>query len=190
MGVEQDIALSHVKHGDKGYIKLMLTFRPEIIAKNRKNTSTFSTAGRAATQIGHLPVSAGKGVLNGVTGVFRRGHGSDSSDDERSPVKESNGGPPVPVPGPAAAVAAAAAAAVPAGQAQVTQSGASLMPVSATFPSLTANGNNASSEPGTLRVSVLDAKDLSTSDTKPYVAVRVGDKEQKTKHIKSSTPEW
>ena len=56
------------------------------------------------------------------------------------------------------------------------------------FPS---QDNTTSSEPGTLRVTVIDAKDLASSDVKPYVVVRVGDKEQKTKHAsKTSTPEW
>ena len=50
-------------------------FQPEIIVKSRKNTSTFSTAGRAMTQFGGLPVQAGKGVFHGVTGVFK-GKGS------------------------------------------------------------------------------------------------------------------
>jgi len=51
--------------------------------------------------------------------------------------------------------------------------------------------NLPSSEPGTLRVTVLDAKDLSSGDTKPYATIRVGDKEYKTKPThKTTTPEW
>lgn len=184
VGVEQDIPLSHNKHGEKGVVKLMLTFRPEIIAKSRKNTSTFSTAGRAMTQIGHLPVGAGKGVIHGVTGVFRRGNGSESeSESERPSAKE------------LAALQVAAANAgtplSPIAQAPTPTSAATLMPVSTTFPQYNGNGsaNGSASEPGTLRVTVMDARGL-TSDIKPYVLVRVGDKEQKTKHVKSSTPEW
>ncbi|CCM00331.1 uncharacterized protein FIBRA_02361 [Fibroporia radiculosa] len=46
-------------------------------------------------------------------------------------------------------------------------------------------------EPGALRVVIMDAKDMSTGDVKPYVIVRVGDKEYKTKHShKTATPEW
>ena len=177
VGAQKDIPLSHAKHGNKGHVKLMLTFRPEIIAKTRKNTSTFSTAGRAMTQIGHLPVGAGKGVIHGVTGVFKRGNGSDS-DDEKMSTKN---------------IAALAAAQAPAGQATVAQDGLTLLPVSASFPPYTGNGTangGASAEPGTLKVTVLDAKDLSINDAKPYVTVRVGDKEHKTKHIKSATPDW
>lgn len=50
----------------------------------------------------------------------------------------------------------------------------------------------APSEPGSLRVVVLSGKDLQAHDAKPYVVIRVGDKEQKTKHghHKTSTPEW
>ena len=52
-------------------------------------------------------------------------------------------------------------------------------------------GGANSRDPGTLRVVVKDAKDLSTSDIKPYVVIRVGDKENKTKHAhKTATPEW
>lgn len=177
-GTEQDVPLTHPKYGAKGHIRVMLTFRPEIIAKSRKNTSTFSSAGRAMTQIGHLPVGAGKGVFNGVTGVFRRAGASDSDSDRMSMSEKDF-----------------AASAAPTGQASQPVGSANLMPASTTYPTLNGNGNGvangaAASEPGTLKVTVVDAKDLSTSDTKPYVVVRVGDKEHKTKHIKSSTPEW
>ena len=177
---ELDVKLSHQKHGEKGYIHVRLLFQPEIIAKTRKNTSTFSTAGRAMTQIGHIPVGAGKGVIQGVTGVFRRGNGSDSDDDKSSPEKSFKE--------------------LPSGQAsQPIGAGQTLAPSSSLIalnPSVTiASGNGVSSGGpstglGTLRVTVLDAKDLSTSDIKPYVTLRVGDKEFKTKHVKSSTPEW
>ncbi|EEB87248.1 hypothetical protein MPER_15483, partial [Moniliophthora perniciosa FA553] len=44
---------------------------------------------------------------------------------------------------------------------------------------------------GTLRVTVIDGKDLSQGDVKPYAVLRVGDKESKTKHAgKTSHPEW
>ncbi|EAU89251.1 transmembrane protein [Coprinopsis cinerea okayama7 len=70
---ERIIALSTPKHGQKGRIRLQLLFNPMIIAKTRKTASTFtSVGGRAMTQIGALPVNAGKGVLHGVTSVFSR----------------------------------------------------------------------------------------------------------------------
>lgn len=46
-------------------------------------------------------------------------------------------------------------------------------------------------EPGTLRVTVLDAKGFAPHDIRPYTTVRVGDKEFKTKYTgKTDTPEW
>ncbi|KAM5532785.1 hypothetical protein V8D89_013582 [Ganoderma adspersum] len=157
---ERTVSLSHAKHGEKGEIRLRLLFTPEIIAKARKNTSTFSNAGRAMTQIGALPMGAGKGVIHGVTGVFRRrnSQSSGSSDEGRE---------------------------LPAGVVSKpdAEGGA------AAFPTGGANGQG--QEPGTLRVIVKDAKDLSTADIKPYVLIRVGDKEHKTKHShKTATPEW
>lgn len=179
VGVEKELPLSHSKYGEKGRVSLRLMFQPEIIVKSRKNTSTFSTAGRAMTQIGHIPGAAGKGVIHGVTGVFRRvgGSGTDSdSDDERTAALKNL---------PAAGQASQAIGGVV---------GGALDPAAAAFP-----GTNGSpyqgdgqhlTEPGTLRVTVLDAKDLSMNDIKPYVTVRVGDKEQKTKHLKTPMPEW
>ena len=176
---EMDVKLAHQKHGEKGYVRVRLLFQPEIIAKTRKNTSTFSTAGRAMTQIGHIPVGAGKGVIHGVTGVFRRGTGSESDSPERSPDKVTRE--------------------LPAGQASFPVTGGQTLAPSAALapmnPSVTivnggGAGNGLSTGPGTLRVTILEAKDLSQDEVKPYATVRVGDKEFKTKHVKSSSPEW
>ncbi|KAI0336165.1 tricalbin [Cubamyces sp. BRFM 1775] len=165
--VERSIPLTHVKHGDKGEIRVRLLFTPEIIVKTRKNTSTFTSAGRAMTQIGHLPVGAGKGVIHGVTGVFKRHGGSSGSDSEDDRPAE-----------PPAGVVSK----------QVDYAAEGTTP--AAFPTVNEGGSN-SRDPGTLRVVVKDAKDLSTSDIKPYVVIRVGDKEHKTKHAhKTATPEW
>lgn len=167
--VERTLPLSHHKHGDKGEVRIRLLFTPEIIVKSRKNTSTFSTAGRAMTQIGHIPVGAGKGVLHGVTGVFKRhGDGSGSDSDSDGDRRE-----------------------LPAGvvSKQVDYAAEGTSPPN-TFPSVNEGGAH-SRDPGTLRVVVKDAKDLSMSDIKPYVLVRVGDKEHKTKHShKTAAPEW
>ncbi|KAG6817624.1 hypothetical protein H0H87_006252 [Tephrocybe sp. NHM501043] len=158
---ERILNLSSAKHGEEGHVRIRMTFQPSIIARSRKNTSTFSTAGRAVTQIGALPVtaglSAGKGVLHGVTGLFKHGH-----HEEQPESKE-----------------------LPSGQASqpVGASGhATAFPV--------ASGSEPS-EPGTLRVTILDAKDLSGGETRPYATIRVGDKEFKTKHVaRTATPEW
>jgi hypothetical protein len=62
------VPLSSNKLGNKGQVRLRMLFTPEIISRTRKATSTFSTAGRAATQIGAAPVAIGKGVAGGVVG--------------------------------------------------------------------------------------------------------------------------
>ena len=125
-------------------------------------TSTFSTAGRAMTQlgtsIGAIPVSAGLGVFHGVTGVFKH-------KEHEETIPENSSGE---IPHAADNHVPAAAATSPA-----------------------ENGQSTSGEPGTLKVVVLDAKDLVPHDIKSYTTVRVGDKEFKTKHTgKTDTPEW
>lgn len=157
--VERQLGLSSHKHGEKGHINVRLLFQPEIIAKSRKNTSTFSTAGRAMTQVGGLPVTAGKGVIHGVTGVFSH----KKKEEELTPPEAT--------------------------------SGQASRPIGATdfaaFPSSPSEDHPVNQEPGALRVTVVAAKDLGTADHKPYVTVRVGDKEYKTKHSgKTATPEW
>jgi Ca2+-dependent lipid-binding protein len=158
--VERTLDLVSSK-GQRGHVRLRLKFEPDFIAKSRKSTSTFSTAGRAMTQFGGLPVTAGKGVLQGVTGVFKKS----KEDDDHPPVPDVPSGQ----------------ASHPIGQPDTLRADASSMSHEA-LPS---------SEPGTLRVTVLDAKDLSSSDSKPYATIRVGDKEYKTKPThKTATPEW
>ncbi|KDR84854.1 hypothetical protein GALMADRAFT_107257 [Galerina marginata CBS 339.88] len=170
---EHTINLISTKHGEKGEIRIKTVFQPEIIAKSRKATSTFTSAGRAMTQIGAAPVTAGRGVFHGVTGVFKR------DKDHPEPL------------------AAAVPADLPSGQTSqpVGVSDHMQMPnaaAAATFPSAPATENPAAThEPGALRVTVLDAKDLPVHDAKPYVTLRLGDKEFKTKHTsKTDTPEW
>ena len=50
-----------------------------------------------------------------------------------------------------------------------------------------------SSEPGTLTVTVLGAKDLKSREgggAKPYVQLKMGGKSHKTGHVKGQEPEW
>ncbi|PCH33337.1 tricalbin [Wolfiporia cocos MD-104 SS10] len=195
---ERVIPLTTPKHGQQGSVRVRLLFQPEIIVKTRKNTSTFSSAGRTMTQIGHIPVGvavgAGKGVIHGVasgvtgiTGVFR------SKDHVKSEVVEVDDEKQVPelpagqqsrhVSNPSEGTVAFAPVLAPA------------LPSSSTGSLLNGHGNGTlngnSQEAGGLKVVILDAKDMSTSDIKPYVVVRVGDKEHKTKHShKTHTPEW
>ena len=160
--VEQVVNLFSSKHGEKGEVRLRLVFQPKIVAKTRKQTSTFIGAGRAMTQIGTnigaIPLSAGKGVFHGVTGVFKHKEHEETipEDDSGEKLQAANNH-----------VAVAAA----------------------TLPS--ENGQSPPGEPGTLRVSVMDAKGLVPHDMKAYATVRVGDKEFKTKHTgKTDAPEW
>ncbi|KAG0694141.1 hypothetical protein DFH29DRAFT_1035258 [Suillus ampliporus] len=64
---EHIIKLSSEKHGTKGQVTILLIFQQEITAKSRKATSTFSSAGRATTQIESLPFGAGKTSLSSRT---------------------------------------------------------------------------------------------------------------------------
>ncbi|KAH8120625.1 tricalbin [Phellopilus nigrolimitatus] len=181
---ERTVKLSSEKHGEQGEIRVRLMFTPEIIAKTRKNTSTFSSAGRAMTQIGALPLGAGKGVFHGVGkvgntigGVFGKDH-----------VKPADSVP----------VAAETAGQPP----QEPPSGQMSAPLGSSdanghvFPTQTAPDGDVqfAPQPGTLKVSVVNAKDLSSPDgdfPKPYLVLKVGEKEHKTKHgSKTVTPEW
>ncbi|KZT23846.1 tricalbin [Neolentinus lepideus HHB14362 ss-1] len=176
--IEKVVSLSSQKHGDKGEVRVRMVFQPEIITKSRKATSTFSSAGRAMTQIGHMPVGAGKGVIHGVGSVFK------SKDHAKQ-----NGGvdgfemPNEPAPGQASQPIGSTTSA------DLSTGGANMnFPSNASVSSLDTNGGL-----GTLKVTVMDAKDLSAGgdSPKPYVVVRVGDKEYKTKHAgKTLTPEW
>ncbi|GLB36472.1 putative tricalbin [Lyophyllum shimeji] len=161
---ERTLNLATPKHGEKGYVRVRLMFQPEMIAKTRKNTSTFSTAGRAMTQIGGLPVSAGKGVFHGVANVFKRG------DHDREPDISKE---------------------LPAVQAFQSAGYSNNLEAPTTFPVSNNMEDGAEpSEPGTLRVTVLSA-DLTVQEAKPYATIRVGDKEFKTKHVgKTANPEW
>ncbi|KAK0233307.1 C2 domain-containing protein [Armillaria fumosa] len=163
---ELELSLSSSKLSSKGRVHVRLIFQPEIIAKSRKNTSTFSTAGRAMTQVGVLPLSAGKGVIHGVTGLFKN--------------KEADEVPAIPE--------------LPAGQASVPIVPPATLGTLGSPPLPDAKSKTSldgTHEPGTLRVTVLDAKDLPSTDNKPYATIRLGDKEFKTKHAgKTATPEW
>ncbi|KAI6045089.1 tricalbin [Pisolithus marmoratus] len=160
---ERFIPLSSEKHGEKGVVHLRMVFQPEIIARARKSTSTFSVAGRAMTHIGSLPMEAGRGVLHGVGNIFKRDHEKESSLPSQSEVL-------APATHPTAQSLGSGGAA--------SRSAESL--------------HGAPSGSGVLRVVVVNAQGLHTSEAKPYAIVRVGDKEHKTRHghAKTSTPEW
>jgi len=125
------------------------------------------------TAIGTAPISAGRGVLQGVVGVFKRGHSEDGPNvSALGTVPESKAVPDI-------------------SGTQVSEpvtAGEHVVPV----VSSGTDGHGAPTDPGILRVSVLDAKDLiGGQDVKPYAVIRVGEKEFKTKHGgKTVAPEW
>lgn len=185
--LERTVPLSTPKHGAKGEIKLSLLFQPEIIAKSRKNTSTFSTAGRAMTQIGALPIGAGKGVFHGVTGVFKHKDKNGTIVEDMEP--ESNGQ--VTHMRAASGSSGGSLLNLPNGQtSQPVGQSDHMVSGGTAFPSNGQLTDGSKVEPGMLKVTVLDAKDLGQGDVKPYAVVRCGDKEQKTKHVKTAAPEW
>jgi hypothetical protein len=156
-----------------------MVFQPGIIMKSRKSTSTFSTAGRTMTAIGSAPISAGKGVLQGVAGVFKRGK---DSEDEHNFFGLGLGSS-------SASESKAVAPNIPGTQISQPVGEGEQLPVVAASET---NGHSAPQEPGVLRVSILEAKDLTGGpDVKPYAVVRLGEKEFKTKHAgKTVAPEW
>ncbi|KAG9088467.1 hypothetical protein FS749_002138 [Ceratobasidium sp. UAMH 11750] len=168
------IKLSSPKHGERGQIQIRMLFRPEIIAKARTKTSTFSTAGRAMTQVGGLPLGAGRSVGRKALGLF--GHrDKDESTEELS----------VPVPAPAVegnGTANGAAHGGPSGSVG-SAAGMAVKPMMSPTPG-----------PGTLKVTLHRARDLAgieEGDTaKPFAILKIGDRDHKSKHVKSNTPDW
>lgn len=172
-GLEKTITLNHDKHGDKGWIRVHLNFQPEIIVKSRAKTSTFSTAGRAMTQVGALPLQAGKGVFHGVTRVFGRG-GNHSSDD----------GSIIDAPdmGTGQASQPIGANSMGVGENVFTTPGKGISGAGG-------HGNGYLTEPGIVKVTVIEAKDYNPGGDglKPYVILKLGDKEHKTTHRHRTT---
>jgi len=139
------------------------------------------------TNIGALPLSAGLGVFHGVTGVFKQ-----KAQDEISPVSPSNPSPhTAPGLGVLHGVTGVFKHKEPEESIPISSSDQSLHPLVSDVPVSAQNGQTPAGEPGTLRVSVMDAKGLVPHDIKPYTTVRVGDKESKTKHTaRTDTPAW
>jgi len=178
IAIERTLTLSSEKRGAKGQITIRMVFQPEIIMRARKSTSTFSAAGRTMTAIGTAPISAGKGVLQGVASVFKRGNQSEDGHNVSGLI-----------PGLSTVPESKAVSDISATQvSQPVTDGEHVVPV----VSSGTDGHSTPSDPGILRVSVLDAKDLIGGlDVKPYAVVRIGEKEFKTKHAgKTVAPEW
>lgn len=206
------LPLSDPKHGQKGEIKLGFVFIPQIVAKSRKSTSTFGTlssvGGRTMTHVASLPFGAAKGLGAGLGGagakakrIFTGGRTKTIEENDevtgfslavpQLPPKDNNGIPP-PVP---KQVTPAHTPDPPSGQVSQPTALAALshsgdLPVMNT--AAFAGEGSAPREPGTLRVTVINAKDLSqSSDIKPYATLKIGKKEYQTKHhAKTVAPEW
>ena len=163
-----------------------------MITKSRKPTSTFSTAGRAMTQIGAAPVGVSKGVVSGVGvgvgvvgGAVGKGVMSIFKKDGSKAIVEEQ-------------VAQGVLSASPdtGSDPQLAQNGAaSGSGVTALpMPSPPIPGANSVTTPGTLRVEVVGGQDLAAPDgdqVKPYVIASIGETEHKTKHVsKTNTPVW
>jgi Ca2+-dependent lipid-binding protein len=171
------VNLNSAKHGEKGQIQIRMVFRPEIVAKSRTKTSTFSSAGRAMTQVGGMPLGASRAVGRKALGLFGRGDKSDSSE-------ESHEAPAPPLP---PIVEASAPANGTANGSVGSAAGLAVQPPTTNAPTPTPG-------PGTLKVTLHRAKDLTgieEGDTaKPFVILKIGEKDHKSKHVKSNTPEW
>jgi Ca2+-dependent lipid-binding protein len=196
VSIEKPVQLHHPKLGNKASVRLRFIFTPEIIAKSRKNTSTFSTAGRAMTQIGVTPVVVGKGVVTGVVtgvgmGVGTVGKGVKSifkKEGSKITIEE-----PVVLEVPSASVSQP----VPVSAVQLGQNGAGsgsamAFPQRSTSPPV--SNYSSITLPGTLRVEVIEGSDLMAADgdpVRPYVVASIGETEHKTKHVsKTNTPLW
>jgi hypothetical protein len=150
-----------------------MNFQPEIIVKSRAKTSTFSTAGRAMTQVGALPLQAGKGVFHGVTRAFGRGGNHSSDDGSLIDVAEMGSGQ---------ASQPIGANGIGVGENAFTGPGQGISGAGGH-----ANGHLA--EPGIVKVTVIEAKDYNPGgdSLKPYVILKSGDKDHKTSHRPKST---
>jgi hypothetical protein len=179
-----------------------------VIARSRQKTSTFSTAGRAITQIGGVPLGVGKGVIQGSGAVaLGVGHGigsvggfagrriglikrKDKSGKEvlvqpdgvdRMGAVDEGAGEGFELASPSDAARTVPAVVVDGVAASATQQ--PLPP-----------GQGGPNEPGLLSITVLGAKDLKGSQkdggAKPYVQLKLGGKTHKTEHVKGSDVEW
>ncbi|CED82008.1 Ca2-dependent lipid-binding protein CLB1/vesicle protein vp115/Granuphilin A, contains C2 domain [Phaffia rhodozyma] len=186
--LEATIPISTVKHGEQGSIRIRLVFQPAVIARARKNTSTFSTAGRAVQNVGHAPVAivggVGKTAFKGV-GLVGHGVGSVGGFAGRKiglVKKKTDNGSEMLV-----EVPVDDASDIQDGPRRFTSEtveGTSPVTYSTDFASQNGQGRE-----GSLSVTVLSAKDLA-EEVKAEVSLSVGGKTQKTRHHKSVSPEW
>ncbi|ORX40969.1 C2 domain-containing protein [Kockovaella imperatae] len=197
-----ELPVNNPRGSEKGTLSLRLLFQPEIIARTRQKTSTFSMAGRAVTQIGALPFAAGKGVVHGGGAVAMGvGHGLGTvggfAGRHMGLIKKKDAS--------GKEVLAAADGTVVNG----THDAGFDVPAGQTSQPVDAEGVNAdglpvgaaattppprpATEPGVLNVTVMGAKDLKSdegSGLKSFVQLRMAGKAHKTDHVKGLQPEW
>ena len=120
------------------------------------------------TQVGALPLQAGKGVFHGVTRVFGRGGGGGNHSSEDGSIIDVAEIGPDHAPGP-----------IGAGESGPDHG----------ISDTGGRENEHLAEPGVVKVTVLEAKDYNPSGEalKPYVVLKSGDKEHKTSHRAKST---
>lgn len=197
------VSLNDPKHGPRGEVKLQLVFTPQIVARTRKSTSTFAVGGRAMTQVASLPFGATRGLAHGIGGAGSKaknflggvGIGRTKTIDEGKEPSPEGFSIPVPQLPPKDTLAVPTVSEPPSGQVSHPVSGNGSAPTSVFSAANTAAMSGEGSPPretGTLRVSVIGAKDLSQStDIKPYATLKLGKKEFQTKHVaKTTSPEW
>ncbi len=184
---ERILSLQQPK-GTKGTVTIRVVFKPGFVARTRKtNTSTFSVAGRAVTQVGGLPFNVIKGTAQGVGTVGSKTFGllrkNKITEDNETPL--ASGAVPDPPSTQISQPADMTDALKASGETSLPIVDSSVPLAKATPPT----------EPGTLKVTVASAKDLigaSVGDSvKPYVVLKIGKRECQTKHTgKTVTPEW
>ena len=191
-GVERTLSLSSVKRGEVGSVKVFLLFEPAMIMKTRKNTSAVAGAGRAMTQVGTMPLAAGRTLTHGAGGALKGLFKKESRESTKGVIMPP-AAPEVPrTPDP------------PAGQDSTPLPPPAEANGGPGIPTLPINPLLPISSPvtvdeqlpigvGSLRITVISGKDISNGGevVKPYVALKFGDKERETKHTaKTTTPEW
>jgi hypothetical protein len=206
---ERIVHLSNGKSGEKGTIRVNLVFQPEVIMRERKNTSTFSNAGRTMTMVGAAPIAVTKGVGKGVfvggkgvalgvgsVGGFAGRHlgllkkkdavGDEGPEEAHVPNGEVTAHDFV-----AANEPGSGAANNGAGDGLDVAATATDAPTASAFAEGMATGST--SESGILSVTCVSAQGLPTGshEAKAYLHLKLGDKSLKTAHGKaSSEPEW
>ncbi|KEP55097.1 calcium-independent phospholipase A2-gamma [Rhizoctonia solani 123E] len=158
----REIALSSAKHGEKGIVQIRMVFRPEIITK------FYATAGPAMTEVGGVHLGAGRAM-----GRKTSGRDKDSSEELHE----------VPPFAPDTEADAAADGNGATNGSVGPASGLAVKPPPLPIPG-----------PGALKVTLHRAKGLAGIEegdvAKPYVIMKIGDKDHKSSHVKSNTPEW